>query len=176
MEGSKFLLIGFVLTICAVIFQLIGLASPYWISFEFELAGAAYSVYTGLWKYCTVVQEITTCVDSTDNIKEDWFKAVRAMTIMGFLALVVALVMTILKLFVMKEKDILQFAAVATAFAAAVFILISIAITAAKVKDDPLFKSIDYSYHFAFAFCILAMLAAIGAGCIILVDALKKKT
>ena len=70
MEGSKFLLIGLVLTICAVIFQLIGLASPYWISFESELVGAAYSVYTGLWKYCTVVQEITTCVDSTDNIKE----------------------------------------------------------------------------------------------------------
>ena len=40
------------------------------------------------------------------------------MTIMGFLALVVALVMTILKLFVMKEKPIPQFVAVATAFAA----------------------------------------------------------
>ena len=70
MEGSKFLLIGLVLTICAVIFQLIGLASPYWISFEFEYNGAAVTGYTGLWKYCSKAGEITTCVDSTDNMKE----------------------------------------------------------------------------------------------------------
>lgn len=31
MEASKFVLIGLVLTICAFICQLIGLASPYWI-------------------------------------------------------------------------------------------------------------------------------------------------
>lgn len=70
MEGSKFLWIGLVLTICAVIFQLIGLASPYWISADYEIVGVAYSSYTGLWKQCTVVKEITTCVDSTDNVKE----------------------------------------------------------------------------------------------------------
>ena len=70
MEGSKFLLIGLVLTICAVIFQLIGLASPYWISVDYEIAGVAYSTYTGLWKHCTKAVEITTCVDPTDNIKE----------------------------------------------------------------------------------------------------------
>lgn len=34
MEASKLLLTGLVLLICAVIFQLIGLASPYWISIE----------------------------------------------------------------------------------------------------------------------------------------------
>ena len=70
MEGSKFLLIGLVLTICAVIFQLIGLASPYWISFELEYNGAPVTGYTGLWKYCTKAVEITTCLDSTDTIKE----------------------------------------------------------------------------------------------------------
>ena len=68
MEISKFLLAGLVLISCAVIFQLIGLASPYWITYN---VGSS-EVYMGLWKYCTkIVQtEVTTCQDSTENISE----------------------------------------------------------------------------------------------------------
>ena len=49
------------------------------------------------------------------------------------------------------------------------FILISIAVYAAKMND--LFPTI-LKYHFAFAFCIIAMLSAIGAGCLMLKDAM----
>nr|XP_022294563.1 uncharacterized protein LOC111104749 [Crassostrea virginica] len=169
MEATKFLLVGLVLTICAVIFQLIGLASPYWLTTD--LPGA--NVNLGLWKYCaeSVPDGLTICVDTTIRVTEDWFTAVQAMSILGLIALVAALVMTILKMFVMKENKVPQFVAIATAFAAAIFILISIAVFAAKMND--LFQSIPFTYHFAFAFCILAMLAAIGAGCLMLVDAMK---
>ena len=69
MEISKFLLAGLVLTSCAVIFQVIGLASPYWTTLDF---GSSTEVYMGLWKYCTkIVQaKVTTCQDSTENISE----------------------------------------------------------------------------------------------------------
>ena len=56
-------------------------------------------------------------------------------------------------------------------FVAAVFILISIAVFAVKLNDQ--LEGLEFSYHFAFAFCILAMLAGIGAGCMMLVDAIK---
>lgn len=48
MDASKFVLIGLVLTICAFICQLIGLASPYWIFIDHGVTKA----YGGLWKSC----------------------------------------------------------------------------------------------------------------------------
>ncbi|XP_078321559.1 epithelial membrane protein 3-like [Crassostrea virginica] len=169
MEFSKFLLAGLVLTSCAVIFQVIGLASPYWTTLDFGSS----EDYMGLWKYCTknVQTKVTTCQDSTENISEGWFSAVKAMTILGLLALLVALGMTIMKLFVLKDGKVVLFAAVGSAFAGAIFILISIAVFAAKTNDK--LEGQEFSYHFAFAFCILAMLAGIGAGCLMLQDAIK---
>ncbi|XP_078320945.1 epithelial membrane protein 1-like [Crassostrea virginica] len=170
MEISKFLLAGLVLISCAVIFQLIGLASPYWITFN---VGSLVEVYMGLWKYCTeIIQlKVSTCQDSTENISEGWFSSVKAMTILGLLALLVALGMTIMKMFVLKDSKVALFVAVGTAFAGAVFILISIAVFAVKVNDQ--LEGLEFSYHFGFAFCILAMLAGIGAGCLMLVDAIQ---
>lgn len=51
------------------------------------------------------------------SIVEDWFKAVQAMSILGFLVLLVAVVMTILKLFVMKDNKPVLFAGIGTSFA-----------------------------------------------------------
>jgi hypothetical protein len=47
----------------------------------------------------------------------DWLKAAQAMAILALLVLVVALVTTILKLFVMKDKKPLLFAAIGSSFA-----------------------------------------------------------
>lgn len=61
MDLSKFMLVGLVLTICALIFQVIGLASPYWIFAEF----GGNKAYSGLWKSCsyTKVFDTTVCND-----------------------------------------------------------------------------------------------------------------
>ena len=52
----------------------------------------------------------------------------------------------------------------------AVFILIAIAVFVAKMNDD---NVTAFDYHFAFAFCIIAMMTAIAAGCIMVVNVLK---
>lgn len=56
MEASKFILIGLVLTLCAFVFQLIGLASPYWIFIEF--LGMETYADVGLWKACSTIKAI----------------------------------------------------------------------------------------------------------------------
>ncbi|XP_062584113.1 uncharacterized protein LOC134245888 [Saccostrea cucullata] len=169
MEASKFLLIALVLTICAVVFQLIGLASPYWTVIDATLV----KINSGLWKMCTetVSTGDTKCEDVTipDGYKDD-INAVRAMGILGLLVLVVAVIMTVLKLFVLKEKKPVLFGAVGTAFAGGVFILISIAIYADRAKE---MNTFDYDYHFAFALSIIGMIAAIGAGAVMLVEIIK---
>lgn len=63
MDAPMMLIVALVLTICALVFQIIGLASPYWMYMEFGTVGKFYS---GLWKECTELQE-TTCKDITDN-------------------------------------------------------------------------------------------------------------
>ncbi|XP_061188415.1 uncharacterized protein LOC133196560 [Saccostrea echinata] len=168
MEASKFLLIAMTLTICAAIFQLIGLASPYWTFID----GNSINVNSGLWKTCTqtVSTGDTVCTD-IEITDDDWLKAVRAMSILGFLVLMVAAIMAVLKLFVLKDKQPVLFVAIGTAFAGAVFILISIAVYAAKTKD--FYGNVDYNYHFAFAFSIIGMIVAIGAGGVMLVDIMK---
>lgn len=52
----------------------------------------------------------------------------------------------------------------------AVFILIAIAVFVAKMNDD---NVTAFDYHFAFAFCIIAMMTAIAAGCVMVVNVLK---
>lgn len=54
MDAYKLSLTGLVLIICSFIFQLIGLASPYWISFEYQ----EIKVHSGLWKTCATIKLI----------------------------------------------------------------------------------------------------------------------
>lgn len=64
MDVSKVLLVALILVICAVIFQLIGLASPYWVTAD----TATTKTNSGLWRTCTegVQTGLTTCVDTKD--------------------------------------------------------------------------------------------------------------
>lgn len=54
MDAYKLSLTGLVLIICSFFFQLIGLASPYWISFEYQ----GIKVHSGLWKTCATIKLI----------------------------------------------------------------------------------------------------------------------
>lgn len=62
MDAPMMLIVALVLTICALVFQIIGLASPYWIYMEFSTG----KFYSGLWKECTELKE-TTCTDIKDD-------------------------------------------------------------------------------------------------------------
>lgn len=157
------------LTICAVVFQIIGLAAPYWVLIENSMSKTWY----GLWTMCTEVLSVKTCESQDAN--EDWEKGVRAMSILGFLVLIVAVVMTVLKLFVMKDKKPVLFAGIGTSFAGGIFILIAVAVFAAKNKDVLAARNItDFDYHFAFAFSIIAMITAFAAGGVMLFGMMKE--
>jgi hypothetical protein len=67
MDISKVLLVALVLAICALVLQLIGLASPYWMTFE----SGSTKVNSGLWRTCSDRLGVTTCVDSVDFFLDD---------------------------------------------------------------------------------------------------------
>uniref|UniRef100_K1PV72 Uncharacterized protein n=1 Tax=Magallana gigas TaxID=29159 RepID=K1PV72_MAGGI len=148
MDASKFILIGLVLTIGAFIFQLIGLATPYWIFAESD----GDKVYSGLWK---------TCVYSKLFDKSQCF---------DWPLIPVALVMLILRMSVMKDRKPALLAAIGTTFVGALFILVSIAVYASKKEEFDKGTVTIADYHFAFAFSIIAMLAALGAGAIMMIE------
>ena len=145
--------VAFILTIVAFVVDLIGFAAPYW--FYFELAGN--TRYGGIWKICTTSASTTTCADYVDYPSLDtWFEAVQAMEVLGFLCLLAALVVVILKLFVIKDKAILKWVIVGCLAAAAAFILIGVCVYGGK---GPTFYTDNL--HFAFAFVIIGALLAI---------------
>ncbi|XP_062610328.1 transmembrane protein 47-like [Saccostrea cucullata] len=166
MDTSKILLIAVVLTACSVIFQVIGLASPYWIHADVP----PNKLYSGLWKACLEEEgRDSICKDLTNTT--DWLEAVRTLSILGLLALLVSSIAAALKLFIMKEQKQILLVAIAAAFAGAIFILISIAVYAAKINE---INTADiFKFHFAFAFCILAMLEGLGGGALMLIEMMK---
>lgn len=57
-------------------------------------------------------------------------------------------------------------------YIAGIFILIAVAVYAAKMNDLP--TNNDFDYHFAFAFSIIAMITAFAAGGVMLVGTMKE--
>ncbi|XP_062603497.1 uncharacterized protein LOC134265268 isoform X2 [Saccostrea cucullata] len=173
MDGSKVLITALVLIICATILQLLGLASPYWISDENSLdPGSSYDpTYTGLWKKCD-------CKDTDDFLLEHdmpkrQLRTSQAMSILGFLALMLALVLTVTKLFFLKDRTPLLFVAISSVYIGAVSIIMSVGLFVDNVKsNDEKFKG--FEFHFAFAFCILGMLAALVSGGFMLLELRRK--
>lgn len=54
--------VGFVLSIVAAVFDLIGFATPYWSSTSTSLV----KVYSGLWRYCVTALGSTACASVGD--------------------------------------------------------------------------------------------------------------
>ncbi|XP_062584158.1 uncharacterized protein LOC134245943 [Saccostrea cucullata] len=164
MERPAVLLIALVILICAVILQLFGLASPYWISNENSIDPEKDSAtYAGLWKMCT-------CKDTGDYLQNDIdisnsqlrTKSSQTMSILGFVALMFASGLTILKLCFLKHMKPLLIVSSISAFVGAFFIAVSILLFAADVNNAKLLYR--YEFHFAFAFSILAMIIAFMSG------------
>ncbi|XP_061180358.1 uncharacterized protein LOC133188892 [Saccostrea echinata] len=173
MEGSKVLITALVLIICAALLQLFGLASPYWISDEnsIDLGSSYVPTYAGLWKACD-------CSDTDDflqsiDMSKRQLRTSQAMSILGFLALMFASVLTVIKLFFLKDRKPILFVAIGSVFIGAVFIIVSVRQFAENVNDERLNKY-NFRFHFAFSFCILAMLAALVSGGVMLLELRRK--
>ncbi|CAC5407457.1 unnamed protein product [Mytilus coruscus] len=154
--------VGFVLTIVAAVFDLIGFVTPYWVSGSTTAVVALTSVNVdaneGLWRYCQTVLGDTTCQSQGDRDVGSWFEAVQAMETLGFLCLIAAVIVVILKLFVLKDKPVLKAVGIGCLAAAAAFILIGVCVFGAKGSSLQ-----TENLHFAFAFVIIAAIIAIVA-------------
>ncbi|XP_062598714.1 uncharacterized protein LOC134260144 isoform X2 [Saccostrea cucullata] len=168
-DVSKFCIIGSVLQTLAFVLHIIGFASPYWIYSKESRGPASLQVNAGLWQSCNTVsgagQDVTTCTDI--SIAPDWFKAVQAFACLGLISLLIAVVALAVKR--CMDKALLFYLSAGLTFAGAVCILISIAVYAAKYTNTVA----DVHFHFAFAFCIIAMILAIPAGFFIIIEASK---
>ncbi|CAG2196187.1 unnamed protein product [Mytilus edulis] len=149
-----FSFISLILTVVALIIDIVGFASPYW--FYKTYNGIASKA--GLWKTCA-----PDCVN-TEN-PQSWQEAVQAMEVLGFICLLVALVVLILKLFVMKDKQMLKWVVIGSLVGAAIFILIGVCIYVGEAE-----KLLKENIHFAFAFVIIAAVLAIVAAVLLFMD------
>ncbi|VDI02619.1 Hypothetical predicted protein [Mytilus galloprovincialis] len=170
-EISKILLISFILILIAFLFDLIGFATPNYITVDV----GSVEINAGLWKTCTTALGNTVCVDISGTIEDkDWFRACRAMSIFGFISLLVAAVLTGLKLFLLRELKPIFFAAIGTTFAGAFFILVANSIYAAN--SDDVSGGNTSNYGFSYGLSLTAMCIAVASGIIMIVDFVMGKS
>ena len=113
-------------------------------------------VYFGLWKYCLSSSSISTCV-STGAIAD--LTLTKAVECISFILFVAAVVCLTIRMFALKDKDILIMVASGLCIAAGVFALIGVVIIGVneKYKDN---------LNFSFAVCVIGGIAGIIAGAV----------
>ncbi|XP_071134490.1 uncharacterized protein [Mytilus edulis] len=167
-EISKILLISFILILVAFLFDLIGFATPNYITVDATVIKV--NAHAGLWKICTTTLGVKSCADISGTVEDkDWFRACRVMSIFGLISLLAAAVLTGLKLFLLREMKPVFFAAIGTTFAAAFFILVANSLYAAN-RDDVSVPGFTPNYGFSYGLTLTAMCIAVVAGIIMIVD------
>ncbi|CAG2209108.1 unnamed protein product [Mytilus edulis] len=167
-EISKILLISFILILVAFLFDLIGFATPNYITVD----ATVIEVRAGLWKVCTTTLGVESCPDISGTVEDKGIiglRACRVMSIFGLISLLAAAVLTGLKLFLLREMKPVFFAAIGTTFAAAFFILVANSLYAAN-RDDVSVPGVTPNYGFSYGLTLTAMCIAVVAGIIMIVD------
>lgn len=155
---SKFTIVSTILTAVAFLFQIIGFASPYWTKVDDNN-------HSGLWYTCLQLRTATKSISGCGTIKykPGWFEATQAFETLGFLALLAALVMILVKRFVMKESMIPVIIRLALQIGAGGCILLGVIIYGSKQVSS------DY-YGFAFILCIIAAIISLVSGVFTVLD------
>ncbi|KAL3891910.1 hypothetical protein ACJMK2_004152 [Sinanodonta woodiana] len=148
--------IGVACSALSLILDIVAVAIPNWISDS--------PVHYGLWKICFS----DACFDISDifslkHVQEpDYLKATRALLIIGLIMLAAAIVVAVLKMFVMKDNSFLSSGAAGSAIAGGLLILVGAIIFAVKeIKESDLTADTLSS---GFALAIVSGAIAILAG------------
>lgn len=141
---------GIIITIAAFILHLIGFATPYWYKD---------GIHQGLWLYCGA----NDCVTFPSQFLSDQFKAAQALECLAFIAFLATIVVIVLKLFVMKDQSILYIVMALGNFIAGGFSMLGVIVYGTLDGVD------SSKFHFSFGFCIVAALAAVVAGALIII-------
>ncbi|KAK3605301.1 hypothetical protein CHS0354_003944 [Potamilus streckersoni] len=125
-------------TCASLVFSIISIALPYWQFSEIGVGGFSVKYYSGLWSYCKEQTSFGKSESKCTSFEEvqDFFKATRALEILGLLLVVSAGAIGALKLFVMKENELFVQIAGGLAVAAGVFMITGAIIYAAKTQNQ----------------------------------------
>ncbi|KAL3855452.1 hypothetical protein ACJMK2_014663 [Sinanodonta woodiana] len=153
----KIVLILLVLCFCI---DLIGFAIPYWITED----GINSKTNIGLWMYCTETNQYKICSPVIDRDLPDWFRAVRAFSIVSWVFFLMALVLVIIFAFFKSEKKALYVGAVCPSFTGAFCALIAFAVFAGEAKLN--------EYPACFALTIISFILGLIIGILGILDCL----
>ncbi|XP_046355351.2 uncharacterized protein LOC124134534 [Haliotis rufescens] len=117
-QASLLSKIGLGLCVAGLIFDLIGFPSPGWATFTIN--SVKFSV--GLFQICAYSSGSLECIQ-IPGVIPDWYDAVRALSIVGFLLGLACVVVLCIYLLVMNGLKLLQISALVLAFLSAIFIL-----------------------------------------------------
>lgn len=155
------LLVGVGLTGLSLLFNIIGLAIPYWV---YGSVGSL-SSHIGLWQACTPVSTETVCFSIGNDDIDTAFRATRAMELMGMMTIAAAFACAILKQFAMKDRQILPKIGAVFSIVAGVLMIIGCVIFATS-------EGIDVStLHAGFGLCVVAGALGIIGGIILFLAA-----
>ncbi|KAL3855463.1 hypothetical protein ACJMK2_014674 [Sinanodonta woodiana] len=156
-EASLLCKIVLILLVLCFCIDLIGFAIPYWISVEDKFN-------VGLWDRCFELYGYKTC-DTLNNIDiPDWFRAVRAFSILSWIFFLMALVLVIIFVFFKSDKKTLYVGAVCLSFAGAFCALVAFAVFAGELKLN--------EYHASFALTIISFILGLIIGILGMFDCL----
>ena len=170
-ETKPTLLAGYIITIVAFVIHLIGFSTPYWNSYDktIVILGKSYTIegYFGLWRYCQSYAGTLTCVSTGDISSLDGeLTGTQAVECISFILFVAAAICLTIRMFALKDKDILILVALGLCIAAGVFALIGVVIFGINEQ----FKD---NLGFSLAFCVIGGIAGFIAGGVLAVDKYK---
>ncbi|XP_063408351.1 uncharacterized protein LOC134691725 [Mytilus trossulus] len=151
---------GIIINALSLIIHVIGFSTTYWYKPDD-------TVHFGLWKTCGQAQKgiPEICIDIEDfpvSILNDSFKAARALECLALVSFVAALIIAVLKVFVLKEKGILNFVAGLLNLMAGGLTLIGVCVFATmQFLGDKLDSS---KFHYSFGLCIVSGIGGLISG------------
>ncbi|XP_067682189.1 uncharacterized protein [Haliotis asinina] len=141
-EASMLSKVGLGLAAAALLFDIIGFATDYWMAgtTTIPFVGSV-DMHLGLFKSCTAGQ----CA-SFGSAELDWQTATKALVILGFLLGLGSLALIIVYLFFKTDQMLFKTIAFVLAFAAAGFTIIGIIVFAAKATEANQILNLSWSF------------------------------
>ncbi|XP_067682390.1 uncharacterized protein [Haliotis asinina] len=140
-EASMLSKVGLGLAAAALLFDIIGFATDYWMAGSTDTPYGVIDMHLGLFKSCGA----GICV-SFGSAELDWQTATKALVILGFLLGLGSLALIIVYLFLKTDQMLFKTIAFVLAFAAAGFTIIGIIVFAAKATEVNQILNLSWSF------------------------------
>ncbi|XP_071117439.1 uncharacterized protein [Haliotis cracherodii] len=150
-QASLLSKIGLGLCVAGLIFDLIGFPSPSWTTYTINSVTTAY----GLFQICAYSSSSSECIQLTGVA--DWYDAVRALSIIGFLLGLACVVVLCIFVLVKNDLKLLQISALVLAFLSAIFILAGAILYADKQEH----RNLGWSFALTVVGAVLLLIGGI---------------